>query len=282
MYVDTSSFDLGAAAPSPRLQRANGRSRVTLRHRDGATRLERLYQEGSTKVRLPRPLGGTACQAVLINTAGGLTGGDVFSTEVTLRQDAQAVFSTQACERIYKSAGGAADVSTRIKIASGARLDWLPQETILFDGGHVTRRLEADLARDAVFVAVEAVIFGRRAMGETVRSGSIRDRWRIRREGRLVFADELCIEGNIAGQLARPAVLAGGSALATLLYAGPEPERLLDPLRDAIGGAGGASAWGGKLVARLAAADGFALRRSLLPGLSVLMAGRPLPKVWQL
>lgn len=283
MYAETSCPSARSAAVSGiRLQRASGRARISFSYREGAARLDRLYQEGAAKIRLPRPLGGEAPEAVLINTAGGLTGGDEFSTEISVAAGARAVATTQACERVYRSIGGAAEVSTRLNVGPGAQIDWLPQETILFDGGRLSRRLEADLAPDAELLAIESVIFGRAAMGETVRAGSFRDRWRIRRDGRLLFADDLRIEGEIAGLLARPAVLAGNKAMATILYAGPEPERLLDPVREAIGEAGGASAWDGRLVARLVAPDGFRLRCALIPALSVLMDGRPLPKVWQL
>jgi urease accessory protein len=279
MYVDTSCSD----ALSPvRMQRAEGRVGVTFRRRAGATRLERLFQEGCAKVRLPTPLGGNAPEAILINTAGGLAGGDRLATEMTLAPGASAVVTTQACERVYRSTGPAATVSSRLRLSGGSRLAWLPQETILFDGSRLERLLDADLEGDAELVAVEALLFGRAAMGETVRSGAFRDRWRIRRDGRLIFADDLRLDGRIADQIGRPAVLGGHAALATVLYAGPDPERLLEPARAIIGGHGGASAWEGKFLARLVAATGLALRQRLEPLLSLLLAHQPLPKVWQL
>jgi urease accessory protein len=214
--------------------------------------------------------------------AGGMTGGDAYGTEVQLEEGARATVTTQACERIYRSTGGVVTSANRMDLQSGSRLDWLPQETILFDGGRLTRRLDADLAGDAELLAVESAVFGRTAMGELVRSGIFRDRWRIRRDGRLIFADELCFEGDIARRILKPAILDGNSAMATILLAAPECERLLDPVRQAIGDSGGASAWNGKLLARVAAADGFSLRRVLIPLLTQLSAGRSLPKVWQL
>jgi urease accessory protein len=279
MYVDTSPSD--AAADPGRLQRASGAVRLVFAKRGAATALRTLYQEGCAKARLPRAFAQPP-EAVLINTAGGLTGGDRLSTEVELGEGAGLVVTTQACERVYRSLGGPAALEARVMLGAGARLEWLPQETILFDGGRLKRRLDVDLAEDAEFLGVEAVLFGRTAMGEVVRSGAFHDRWRIRRGGKLLFADDLRLEGDIAAQLARPAVLAGQVAMATALYAGREAECLVDPVRDAIGEAGGASAWGGKLLVRIAAADGLALRSKLIPVLSILMNGRPLPKVWQL
>lgn len=233
------------------------------------------------KVRFPRMVGGIP-EAVLINTAGGMTGGDEFGAEVQLEDGARATLTTQACERIYRSTGPLATITNRIRLEAGARLDWAPQETILFDGGRMFRRLEADLAGDAELLVAEATVFGRAAMGETVRSGTFRDRWRIRREGKLVFADELRLDGDIASQLRRPAILAGNAAMATVLLAAPECEPLLDPVRKIVGDSGGASAWNDKLLVRIAAPDSLSLRRVLIPVLAILSSGSALPKVWQL
>lgn len=279
MYVDTSCFDGRAPA---RLQRAEGRARVAFRLRGGATRLETLFQEGCAKVRLPRPLVGAPPEAVLINTAGGLTGGDRLATEVEAGPSTAATITTQACERIYRSTGDRAEAANLLRVRAGARLAWLPQETILFDGGRLSRRLEAELDGDAELVAVEAVLFGRAAMGETVRSGFLHDRWRIRRDGRLIFADDFRVEGDVAARLAAPAALGGRLAVATVLYVGAQAEPLLEPARAVIGADGGASAWSGRLVARLASETGLALRRRLEPLLALLLRGRPLPRVWQI
>lgn len=256
--------------------------RLAFRCRAGATRIKTLYQEGCAKVRLPAPLNGAAPEAILINTAGGLTGGDRLETHVSLGPGTGAAMTTQACERVYRSTGDVAVVTNRLHLATGARLAWLPQESILFDGGRLSRTLDVDLEGNAELVAVEAILFGRSAMGEMVRNGALHDRWRIRRDGRLIHAEDLRLNGDIAGQLARPAVLGGKRAMATVLLVGAEPERLLDPARAIIGDDGGASAWGGKFLARLVADTGLALRRRLEPLLSLLLPGQPLPKVWQL
>jgi len=265
-----------------RMQRAHGQASVSFRSRDGQTCLDRLFQEGCAKLRFPRPLGTDDPQAIIINTAGGLTGGDRFGAEVTLAAGAAAAVTTQACERIYRSTGADAAVTNRLRLAADARLAWLPQETILFDGGRLSRSLDVDLADDAELVAVEAVLFGRQAMGETLHSGHLHDRWRIRRDGRLLFADDLRVGGNIAARLAPQPAMAGCRAMATVLFAGAAPERFLDQARSIIGPNGGASAWNGKFLARLVEETGLALRRRLEPLLTLLLGGRPLPKVWQL
>ena len=264
------------------MQRAQGGASVSFRSREGRTCLDRLFQEGCAKLRFPRPLGSDDPQAIIINTAGGLTGGDRFSVEVALAAGAAACITTQACERIYRSTGADAVVTNRLQLSAGARLGWLPQETILFDGGRLSRMLDVDLVDDAELVVVEAVLFGRQAMGEILHSGHLHDRWRIRRDGRLIFADDLRVEGDIAARLAPQPAMAGGRSKATVLYAGSAPERFLDQDRSNIGPNGGASAWNGKFLARLVEETGLALRRRLEPLLILLLGGRPLPRVWQL
>ncbi|HEX2815270.1 MAG TPA: urease accessory protein UreD [Phenylobacterium sp.] len=275
--------DLASTADAnPPLQRAQGAGRIAVKAEDGATRLARLYQDGCAKIRLPTDHAARGLEAVLINTSGGLTGGDRMSWRVDAEARAALTLTTQACEKVYRARDGRAEVTVSLNAARGARIDWLPQETILFDGAALARTLEADLAEDARLLAVEAVVLGRTAMGETVRRGTLRDRWRIRREGRLVFADDLRFEGPIAEVAALAPTLAGGNAFASLLLVADDAERFLTPVRAAIGPSGGASAFDGKLFARIVAADGLSLRRALLPAIAALRDGVPVPRVWRL
>ncbi|SER02049.1 urease accessory protein [Faunimonas pinastri] len=264
------------------MQRTSGESRIRFHVRDGAARLDRLYQQGAAKIRLPRPEPGRPPEAVLINTAGGLTGGDTMAFEVEVADGAHAVVTTQACEKIYKSSSGPAQVASRLSVGAHARLDWLPQETILFNRARLSRRLEADLADGATLLALEAVVFGRIAMGEVVASGSFHERWRIRRNGRLVFADDTRIDGSVADIASHPAVLAGGRAVATVVYVAENAEDYLERAREAVGESGGVTAFDGKLVARIISMDTLSLRRALVPLLAVLADGAPLPKVWHI
>ncbi|MGC4025448.1 MAG: urease accessory protein UreD [Mesorhizobium sp.] len=265
------------------MQRAEGRARLVLHRKAGATRICELFQSGCAKLRLPsKPEPHAPQEAILINTAGGLTGGDRIETEIVATNFADAIVTTQACERVYRSTGDTATVTTRLTVEENARLAWLPQETILFNEGRLARSLDVDLEGNAELLVVEAVLFGRKAMNETVRSGAFRDRWRIRRDGKLIFADDARLEGNIAEKLARPCLLGGHMAMATLLLVADDTEHLLEPVREAIGDQGGATAFEGKLVARLTAPDSLSLRRHLEPALTILMRGRTLPKVWQI
>lgn len=263
------------------LQRAAGTARVSFVANPRGTMLGTLFQDGAAKIRLPRTYGPEA-EAVLINSAGGLTGGDRLAFAVDVGAGASAVATTQAAEKVYRSAGGSAEVAVDLRVGKDGRLDWLPQETILFDQADLRRRIEADLAPGSVLLAVEAVIFGRRAMGEVVEAGALHDRWRIRQDGRLIHADDIRMTGNIDLLARRGAVLAGAGAMASILYVGPDAGRHLDAVRAALGEGGGASAFAGKLTARVVAPEGLALRRMLVPALAALRGFRLLPKVWQL
>ncbi len=291
MYDGTSPSDRpGENNPlhrAPSLQRAKGRARITVGTTGDKTRLADLYQDGCAKVRLPKVYGPAnqdpGVEAVLLNTAGGLTGGDVYATEAEAGDGSHLTLTTQACERVYRAADGIARVETRLTAGPGAHLNWLPQETILFDGGALDRALHVDLAEDASFLAVEALALGRLASGETVSAGTFRDTWRVRRDGKLIYADAARLMGDIDGIAAGPATLAGMKAMATVVYAAPDAEARLETARAALDdlATAGASALPGVLVCRLVAPDTQTLRKTLVPLLAAL-AGRDLPRVWHL
>ena len=265
-----------------RAQRSRGVGRLVTKSLGGRTRIAELYQEGAAKIRLPESFT-DELEAVTINTSGGVTGGDQFDWSFRAGPGCFLTATTQACEKIYKASAGTGQITTRIEVGEGARMHWLPQESILFDNASLTRRLEVDLAEDAEFLAVEAILLGRKAMGEAMATGLVRDRWRIRRGGQLLHAEELKLEGDVAGLVASPAVLAGRVAFATLILVSPRAEALIRPIREQIGEEmGGVSHWQGKLVARVSASDGFALRKILLPIISALRGGASVPKVWKL
>lgn len=271
-----------------KMQRTQGAGRVCVRLRDGRTRLADLYQQGAAKIRLPRNPGGGAQEAVLINTAGGLTGGDTISWDVEAGPASRLTVTTQACEKVYRSSGGEAAVKSRLSADAGAQLAWLPQETILFDESALVRELEADIHPNARFLACEAVIFGRGARGESVRKGAFRDRWRVRCGGVPVHREELHVAGAVADVLGKAATGGGMSAFASLLLvqrdAGDMLERVRAVLRNDADVKSGASALcigsTGKLLARIAAKDGYALRKALLPLLELLNGEAGLPRIW--
>lgn len=264
------------------LQRAEGKARLSFKHADGRSRIDELYQQGCLKLRLPRN-GAAGPEAVMINTAGGLTDGDQLTIEARWKAGSSAVLTTQACERIYKSRAEVARIETRLTVEADASAFWLPQETILFDGGRLERQAQVTLKGDARLVACEAVIFGRPAMGETVRSGLLRDAWRIERDDKPLFLDRLGFEGDIAAQLDRRAVGDGARALASVIVCAPDTNGLCDalrPLLDQPGVTGGCGDLGsGVVLTRLLAPSGHRLRSALIPLLQRLR-GDELPRVW--
>ncbi len=268
--------------PSPALERADATASVTFKSVDGATRLADLFQSGEAKIRFPRPEPGDPATAVFINTAGGMTGGDRFAFAIHLGEGARAVATTQACERIYRSIAGPVTVGNRVTVGAGATLDWLPQETILFDDSALSRRLEIEIAADARLTAVETILFGRTARGERVRRTALTDAWRIRRAGRLVYADTLALDGDATAVLARRATGAGAVAVASLIHAAPDAETRLDRLREIASTGGpdwGVSAFNGLVAIRLIDTDAARLRRVVV-ALVGHLTGRAIPRVW--
>jgi len=245
----------------------------------GRTRRNKVAEAGSLRVRLPDP-SGLDCEAVILNTAGGIAGGDDFSISVAAAAQSRLTVTTAAAEKVYRAMDTASRVAVRLSIAAGASLRWLPQETILFDGAKLNRSIEVDVVDESALLLVESTIFGRSAMGETVRGGELADRWRIRRNGTLVFADTLRLSGDISALLARPAAGAGATAFATVVVA-PAEESLAATMRECLDRCScecGVSAWSGIAVVRLCAGDAALLRRDLISVLRQL--GGPLPRLW--
>jgi urease accessory protein len=264
------------------LPRTEGSVRLAFARRDGRTPLSILHQSGAARVRFPNVAEGAPPEAVLLNTAGGLTGGDRIDTHVELGPGAAVTVTTAAAEKIYRALEGETTVRVGLTLAAGAQLAWLPQPTILFDRSSLERRTEVALAGDATFLGVETLIFGRAAMGEDVHRGACRDAWRIRRDGALIFADTFRVDGAVGAALDRPATLAGARAVAMLIYVAPDASAHLETARAVLeraGSAAGVSAWNGMLVARAMARDGRTLQGDIA-ALAQALSGRPVPRVW--
>lgn len=239
-----------------------------------------LRQSGAYKALFPRPRD-RALDATLVNTAGGLTGGDRFSATVEAGADSHLRVTTQAAERAYRAQPGEiGHVRNQGIVGAGARLDWLPQETILYDGSALRRELSVDLAPDARLLLVEPLVFGRVAMGEVLGQVFFRDRITVTRGGVPLYLDAVRFTGDVAAHLARPAVANGAGAMASLIYVAPDAEAHLAPLRALMPPTGGVSLLRpGLLVLRLLGADAYALRQVLVPALTRL-TDDALPRSW--
>ena len=256
--------------------RATGRVALTVAAQGGVTRRVRVQEHGSLRVRFPNSA--DALEAVIVNTGGGMTGGDRFSIAMTVGEGARLIAGTAAAEKIYRSTGPDAEMDVALDVHAGGHLSWLPQETILFDRARLKRRIEIDLAQGASLIMAEAVVFGRAAMGEAMNNGLFADRWRLRRDGRLVYADAALLDGAIADKLGERAVTSGGIAIASVLIA-PAGETTIAAVRALeFAGEAGISAWNGLALARLVARDGATLRRDLIAVLAAL--GHSVPRLW--
>lgn len=269
----------GDTAPL-RANRAVGSLALEVGMRGGATRRTRVGESGSLRVRFPEE-GGETLEAVMINTAGGSAGGDKFAVDVTVGKQASLIMTTASAEKVYRSLGEDAFLDVSLRVAEGGRLAWMPRETILFDRSRLARTIEVDLAEGAHLLLAEAVVFGRTSMGEKVEAGRFVDRWRVRRGGRLVYAESVGLEGAIAKKLAKPAVAGGSIGLATILIA-PADEHFVAAIRKGVPqmhGEVGVSSWNGLTSARFCANDGESLRHDLMVALGIAL-GSPLPRLW--
>jgi urease accessory protein len=260
--------------------RARGAVAFNVHLQDGVTRRGVLHESGSLRVRFPSPEG-EGLSAVFVNTAGGVAGGDRFDTDIAVGEGAHLTLTTAAAEKVYRAPGEAAELNVSLKVAPGARLAWLPQETILFDRAKVSRRIDIDLAEGASLLLCEIVVFGRAAMGERMQSGAFIDRWRLTRGGRLVFAETVRLEGNTGKKLAMAAIAKGGGAIGTALIA-PGDEALVERIRElsaSFGGEVGISAWNGFAMARFCAQDAARLRADMMAVLG-RASTLPLPRLW--
>ncbi|MBD8891663.1 urease accessory protein UreD [Roseibium litorale] len=273
-----------APAALPAMQRARGIARVSFKH-GTKTSLDDLYQSGCAKVRLPKVYDAPPV-AVIINTAGGITGGDRLSYEASVAPGGHAIATTQTAERAYRRVAGHGQVNTKLSAGDGATLEWLPQEAILFNASALHRSMQVDLEGSARLIAVESVVIGRTAMEEAMETVEFQDRWRIRRDGRLIFADDARIKGTPAGILKGKAALTGGMAFATFVDCAEDAEDRIKLARTSLEAFGpgantraAASAWNGVLTARFAAPDGRSLRSALIQFLETYRSAA-LPRVW--
>ena len=261
--------------------RARGRVALAVTADSGESRRRKVHEAGSLRVRFPNAANKAVLDAVIVNTAGGMAGGDCFDIDVTVGAGANLTVTTAAAEKVYRSLGPDTEVGVKLDVGAGGALSWLPQEMILFDQARLRRAIDVDLAHDADLILAEAIVFGRSAMGETVLQGHLFDRWRVRVGGALVFAETLRLDGTIAQHLARRAVAGEGAALASVIKVPGDDAAaaaVRDMAKDFVGEVG-VSAWNGLLVARLVAPNGAALHRDL-GGVLTALSRMPLPRLW--
>lgn len=270
------------------MQRARGAARLALSGSPRGPRIDDLYQRSPCRVLMPRVDGRDRAEIVFANTAGGIAGGDELAYEVRVGAGASATITTQAAEKVYGAIDRDARLSTALTVGEGGFLEWLPQQTIVFDGARLRRSTTIDVTGTGRVLALDWLMMGRLAHGEVMARGTLRDDWRVRRDGRLAWADAFRLAGDPAALSSRRAALGGNRALATLLHAGPGAGDLLEAARGWVARCGcdaGASVVGGMLVMRFLAPDGLSLQRAVDGVLAVLrprLAGSSaaIPRLW--
>ncbi len=266
----------------PRMQRSSGESRVVFALRDGATRLTDLYQRDPCRVLFPDPEPGDSPQAVLVTTSGGVTGGDVLRMSIEIGPGGEALVATQAAEKIYRAAksGDPCTMDIAVTVGEGAILDWLPQETIVFDGARLKRRTIAEVATGGSLLACEMVVLGRAASGERFTAGLLLDAWSVRRAGKLAWTDTLRIEGETP----TGAGFGAANALATVIGVWDEPGPRFERARTLLEAAervrAGVTLVNGIMVARVLG-EATVVRAAVTRFLGEFR-GRPLPRVWHI
>jgi len=294
MYAAISPSDPTPARPEAgaALARAIGGAVLGLRRRGADTVVSRLEQRYPCRIAFPRTVPGEPFEATLVTTSGGLAGGDSVSVAIGAGAGTASRITTQAAEKIYRSLGPDTRVDVSIDVADGAWLEWLPHETILFDRARLRRTTDVDVADDGRCLLGEIVVLGREAHGESFRHGLLHDAWRIRRAGRLVWADTLRLAGAVGAVAARRAALDGARALATVLLVARDAQSHVDEARELLDRVGaavrcGVTAVGEVLVVRFLGADPFAVRRAFgafWMAMRARVAGLPprLPVLWHI
>ncbi|GLS85768.1 urease accessory protein UreD [Cypionkella aquatica] len=269
------------ASQATPMQRSRGSAFASFRCLDGRARLVDLAQSGSAKAMLPRVSG--VPEVVFLNTSGGLTDGDALSYGLDLAAGCRITATTQTAERVYASRGAPARAEVRCVVGAGGHLDWLPQETILFENSYLARDTQIDMAADASCLLSETVTLGRHAMGETLSDARLTDARMVRCAGVPVWAETFHLDPNVLAD-AQAALLGGARAFAVIALVAQGAEDALPRLRAAltvVGCEAAASGWDGKCIARIVARDGWPLKQQIALALAALRAG-PLPRVWQM
>lgn len=268
----------------------HGEGIVRFQLRDGQTRLDDLYHSDPVRILFPQMPRNELPAAVITTTSGGLVGGDCIDISASVGDGASALVTPQAAEKVYRSVGADTRISVDLKVGDGGWLEWLPQETIVFNGSRLRRLTRASINGDGALLAGEYLVFGRKAHGETLSEGLLRDAWEIRRNGKLVWADALHLDGNLTDPLKARAGFDGAEAVATIVYAGPGAEVWLEAVRHFLGEPPeglrfGATLVNGLLVIRFIGKESFDLRKSygaFWARFRSAIAGLPdaLPRLW--
>jgi urease accessory protein len=249
-----------------------GIAEIGFKGSDGRTRLAHLYQRDPLRVLFPTPAVGDPTLAVIVTTSGGLVAGDRLEIAVSAGAGAAAHITASAAEKIYRSTGRTTVIRQALSLAADATLEFLPPETILFDGARLSRETVVDLEPGGVFLGGDIVVFGRRARGERFTHGLLHEVWEVWCGGNLVWGDALHLEDHLSQIIDDPACFAGSAAFATMILCPlkHDSRRLLEGARtfqsagQTTGLRAGVTAIEGLLIARWLAMDAAQLRQAYM------------------
>jgi urease accessory protein len=224
-------------------------------------------ETGALRFRFPRAHGRPP-EAILVNVAGGLTGGDRVSMAIKVGQNASLTVTSATAERIYSSKDDPTMIATNFHVADGGTLIWLPQESILHEGARLVRTVVVNAESAGRFMLADMIYLGRRASGEGFDDGMWKDRWRVSIGGRLVFADETRLTASTLSAQFRAGTLNSAVALGSCLLCGSAPDHLLALVRQSLEGVdgihAGATLVDGLAVVRLMSSDASRLRVAMM------------------
>ena len=204
------------------LGNAGWEARLDLSFRRDATRSVLASRRHSGPLRVQKalhPEGPEVCQAIVVHPPGGIVGGDRLEIAVEVGPHAHAQLTTPGAAKWYRSGGADAVARTRLEVGEAGVLEWLPQESLLFDGARAAITLRIDLAAGARFVGWDIVGLGRTASGERFATGRLHQTIELRHDGELAWCERTVLDGG-SPALQSGAILAGAPAFGTMIVAG--------------------------------------------------------------
>ena len=212
-------------------QRAKGKLKISFMNSNDETSIHDLYQSGALKVLIPKSKSKYA-EAVLINTGGGIVGGDNLSIEVEAAKKTNTWITTQASEKVYKSSSEQSILNTKVTLEDNSTLFWCPKETILFHNSKLIRNLDFDIKSSSKLLIIENIVFGRLASGELNADCFFSDHWRIKRDEKLIFAENFLFEDKKT--MYRKTNLGNYRSLLNVMYLSKDSKNFLNKMRNII------------------------------------------------
>ncbi len=197
-------------------------------------RTQLIHNQSKAPLRVQKsfyPEGTAVCHTAILHTAGGIVGGDRLSTQIDLQSQAHVLITTATAAKIYRSKALEANQTIQIQLDRGACLEWLPQETIVFDGANYRQNLQIELADHACWMGWEVTRFGRSASGERFLSGNWRSHTEVWQHGKPLWLDRQSLKGG-SDLINSPHGLAGYAVVGSFALVGRDvSDELIDRVR---------------------------------------------------